>query len=187
MWLPLTTRPLTNVLIVVIILKKMDLLPGPNLRSEDAICAPRSWFRSVSFSVEVYVKPPILNLCPLNVVLLQFCFVNVKKKRSTVALLSVLHRGQPIFPAGALVATTEIIVGIATGIPWCHCQKAKLVFKCQKNWCSTGALHLGAKMWTWALFSGSSVGLLNCYVSHFEQFLNLAWGFLLVLVYLELS
>lgn len=47
-------------------------------------------------------------------------------------------QGTSQFPAGALVATTEIIVGMVTGIPWCSCQKAKLVSKCQKNWCCCG-------------------------------------------------
>lgn len=59
-----------------------------------------------------------------------------------------------IFPAGALVATTGIIVDMATGIPWCCCQKA-VGFQMSEELMLWWDQHLPAKMRADILFTGS--------------------------------
>lgn len=58
-------------------------------------------------------------------------------------------------PTGVVVATAEIIVGMVTGIPWRCCQKAKVVSKCQKNWCRSVGLCTSQRMWADILLSGT--------------------------------
>lgn len=148
MWLPLATRPQTNVVIIwkrwiyylelisdqrdVFYASVMEMGSGVKKFLSQCVCA-----------ILVSEPWPFFNVAPRcgSSVLLCECL-----KKSTIALLRCSSQGTPELPAGTLVATTEIIVGMETGIPWCCCHRAKLVCKCQKNWCSSGTLHLAAKM-----------------------------------------
>ncbi len=119
MWLPLTTWPQTN---CGHNLKKMDWLPGADLRSQGlfyALGEEVGFHKLKSSKIPVYGHASTPNPDPLQSCT-SYCFFSFALwmfKESTIASPLISSQGTPAFPTGALVATAEIIVGMATGIP----------------------------------------------------------------------